>query len=94
MEVWYQKRVRRDTLKTMTLYDIYVTCDQCGQPHSVHVQLSLDSPDLNKAPLTEVYPDGKLPSSVTFMQTNKYRCPHTKQLFPADDLNLAMLITA
>lgn len=85
---------RRDTLKFMTLYDIYVTCDQCGQPHSVHVQLSLESPDLNKARLTDIYPDGKLPSAVAFMQTNKYRCPHTKQLFPADDINLAMLITA
>lgn len=78
----------------MTLYDVYVTCDQCGQPHSVHVQLSLEDSDLNKAPLRKVYPGGDLPSAVAFMQTNKYRCPHTNQLFPANDIDLAMLIAA
>lgn len=86
--------VRRDTLSGMTLYEVYVTCDQCGQPHSVHVQLSLESPDLNKTPLREVYPGGDLPSAIAYMQTNKYRCPHTKQLFPASDIDQAMLIAA
>ena len=76
----------------MPLYDVYVTCDQCGQPHSVHVQLTLEDADLNKKPLTEVYPNGDMPSAVAFMQTNKYRCPHTKQLFPANDIGLALLI--
>ena len=76
----------------MPLYDVYVTCNQCGQPHSVHVQLTLEDTDLNKARLGDVYPGGDLPAAVTFMQTNKYRCPHTKQLFPANDIDLAMLI--
>ena len=78
----------------MPLYDVYVTCDQCGQPHSVHVQLTLEDADLNKKPLREVYPNGDMPAAVTFMQTNKYRCPHTKQLFPANNIDLAMLIAA
>ena len=78
----------------MPLYDVYVTCDQCGQPHAVHVQVTLDDANLNKVPLNEVYPNGEMPSAIAFMQTNKYRCPHTKQLFPANDINLAMLIAA
>ncbi len=78
----------------MPLYDVYVTCDQCGQPHSVHVQLTLEDADLNKMPLSEVYPNGDIPSAVAFMQTNKYRCPHTKQLFAANNIDLAMLIAA
>ena len=76
----------------MPLYDVYVTCDQCGQPHSVHVQVTLEDADLNKAPLSDVYPGGEMPAAIAFMQTNKYRCPHTKQLFPASDIDLAMLI--
>ncbi len=78
----------------MPLYDVYVTCDQCGQPHSVHVQVTLDDADLNKVPLSDVYGGGEMPAAIAFMQTNKYRCPHTKQLFPASDIDLAMLIAA
>lgn len=78
----------------MPLYDVYVTCDQCGQPHSVHVQVTLEDTDLNKAPLREVYPSGEMPAAIAFMRTNKYRCPHTKQLFPANDIDQAMLIAA
>jgi hypothetical protein len=78
----------------MPLYDVYVTCDQCGQPHSVHVQLTLDDTGLNKARLSDIYSGGAVPSAVAFMQTNKYRCPHTKQLFPANDIEKAMLIAA
>ena len=78
----------------MPLYDVYVTCDQCGQPHSVHVQVTLDDTNLNKVPLSDVYPSGEMPPAIAFMQTNTYRCPHTKQLFPANDINLAMLIAA
>ncbi len=78
----------------MPLYDVYVTCDQCGQPHSVHVQVTLDDANLNKSPLADVYPGGEMPAAIAFMQTNKYRCPHTKQLFPANNIDLAMLIAA
>ena len=78
----------------MALYDVYVTCDQCGQPHSVHVQLTLDDENLNKVKLGDVYGGDDLPAAITFMQSNKYRCPHTKQLFPASDIDLAMLIAA
>ena len=78
----------------MPLYDVYVTCSQCGQPHSVHVQVTLDDADLNMARLRDVYPGGEMPAAIAFMQTNKYRCPHTKQLCPANDIDLAMLIAA
>ncbi len=78
----------------MPLYDVFVTCGQCGQPHSVHVQVTLDDANLNKASLSEVYPGGEMPAAIAFMQTNKYRCPHTKLLFPANDIDLAMLIAA
>ena len=78
----------------MPLYDVYVTCNQCGQPHAVHVQVTLDDTDLNKARLSDVYPGGEMPAAIAFMRTNKYRCPHTNQLFPANDIDLAMLIAA
>ena len=75
----------------MSVYDVYVFCDKCGQPHSVNLKLTLDDPDLNQASLSDLYAGKELPSSITFMQSNKYRCPHTKQLFPADDLEKAIL---
>jgi len=78
----------------MPLYDVYVYCDQCGQPHSVHVQLTLDDDNLNKARLTDVFPGDELPPAIVFMQSNNYRCPHTKQLFPASDIEKAILIAS
>lgn len=76
----------------MPVYEVYVYCDQCGQPHEVHVQLTLEDAELHGKPLTEVFANGELPSQVSFMQTNKYRCPHTKQLFPASDIDNAILV--
>ncbi|MEP6787616.1 MAG: hypothetical protein ABJB40_04245 [Acidobacteriota bacterium] len=75
----------------MAIYDVYVFCDQCGQPHSVHVKLTLADDGLDKTRLAELYAEKSLPSEIVFMQTNKYRCPHTKQLFPADDIENAVL---
>ena len=76
----------------MPLYDVYVNCDQCGQPHSVHVQLTLEDQDLHRVPLKDVFTGEELPPAVVFMQTNSYRCPHTKQLFSAGDIEDAILI--
>jgi hypothetical protein len=76
----------------MPLYEVYVYCDKCGQPHEVHVQLTLEDPELHGKSLTVVFSNGELPSQITFMQTNKYRCPHTKQLFPASDIDNAILV--
>jgi hypothetical protein len=84
----------RLTKTFMPLYDVYVTCDQCGQPHSVHVQLTIEDENLNKARVVDVFPGNELPPAIVFMQTNKYRCPHTKQLFPASNIEQAMLISA
>lgn len=75
----------------MAIYDVYVFCDQCGQPHSVHVKLTLSDDGLDKTSLADLYVERPLPSEIVFMQTNKYRCPHTKQLFPADDIENAVL---
>lgn len=60
--------------------------------HSVHVQLMLDDENLNRTRLKDVYTGAELPASVVFMQSNNYRCPHTKQLFPASNIDDAMLI--
>jgi hypothetical protein len=67
-------------------YDVYVSCDKCGQPHSVNVRVSLDDEDLDKTSLGDYYVGRNVPGEVAFMQTNRYRCPHTKQLYPASDL--------
>lgn len=77
--------------RDMPKYDVYVVCDQCGQPHSVNVHLELDQNGLDKTRLSDLYTD-KVPSQIAFMQTNKYRCPHTKQLYPADNLDQAIFI--
>ena len=34
----------------MPIYDVYVFCDQCGQPHSVHVKLTLADENLDDVP--------------------------------------------
>jgi len=78
----------------MPNYDVYVFCDQCGQPHSVHVKLTLADDGLDKTRLADLYADGPLPAEIVFMQTNKYRCPHTKQLFPADNIADAVIFAA
>jgi hypothetical protein len=75
----------------MPKYDVYVICDQCGQPHAVNVRLDLDDETLNKSRLADHFAGRPMPPQITFMQTNKYRCPHTKQLFPASDINDAIL---
>ena len=75
----------------MAIYDVYVFCDQCGQPHSVHVKLTLADDTLDKTLLGDLYAEKPLPPEIVFMQTNKYRCPHTKQLFCANDLNGVVL---
>ncbi|MEO6050385.1 MAG: hypothetical protein ABIP78_03535 [Pyrinomonadaceae bacterium] len=78
----------------MPIYDVYVVCDQCSQPHSVHVKLSLDETNLDKTGLADYYADNPFPSEIVFMQTNKYRCPHTKQFFSAEDIEKAVFFTA
>lgn len=78
----------------MTKYDVYVICNQCGQPHPVNVSLNLEDPDLNKTMLADHFAGLTLPAAIVFMQTNNYRCPHTKQLFPASDIGKAILFEA
>ena len=46
----------------MPIYDVYVHCDQCGQPHPVNLKLTLDDPNLNQANVGELYA-GKVPPS-------------------------------
>ena len=75
----------------MPKYDVYVICDQCGQPHSVNVKIDLDEGGLDRTHLSDLYEDRPLPAMVAYMQTNKYRCPHTKQLFSAADIGDAIL---
>ena len=78
----------------MPIYDVYVFCDQCSQPHSVHVKLTLNDTSLDKTSLADYYADKPLASEIVFMQTNKYRCPHTKQFFPTDDIEKAVFFLA
>jgi len=73
----------------MPVYEVYVICDQCTRPHSTHVKLTVDEVLPEGTRVSEYYADQPLPSSIVFMQSNKYRCPHTKQLFPATDIELA-----
>ncbi len=75
----------------MPVYNVHIICEQCGQPHSVNVKLTLDENGLDKMLLSDYYADRPLPPAIVFMQTNKYNCPHTKQLFPASDLEKAVL---
>jgi hypothetical protein len=79
------------TLDLMPKYEVYVICDQCGQPHAVNVKLELDEGGLDRTPVADAFDGKPLPSVIKFMQTNKYRCPHTKQLFSAADIGDAIL---
>jgi hypothetical protein len=75
----------------MAAYDVYIFCDQCGQPHSVNVTLELEDGNLNKTLVRDAFAESKLPPEIVYMQSNKYRCPHTKQFFASDDISLAAL---
>ena len=75
----------------MAKYDVYVYCDQCGQPHSVHLTVTLEDEGLDKVRLSEAFAGKPVPGQIAFMQTNKYPCPHTKRNFPAADLANAFL---
>ncbi|MEP6850194.1 MAG: hypothetical protein ABI999_15150 [Acidobacteriota bacterium] len=75
-------------------YNVYIFCDQCGQPHSVHLTLELEDKGLNKRLVKDVFAGSELPSEIVYMQGNKYRCPHTNQFFTADNIDLAALFSA
>ena len=75
----------------MPKYDVHVTCSECSQMHFVNVRLDLDENGLDRKTLAEYFADRPIPSQIAFMQTNNYRCPHTKQLYSAADLSGAIL---
>ena len=75
----------------MPSYEVYIFCDQCGQPHSVHITLELQDDNLNKTLIKDAFAGHELPSEIVYMQSNKYRCPHTKQFFTSDNIDLAAL---
>ena len=75
----------------MPIYDVHVICDQCSHPHSTSVRVSIDDEIEEGTNVTDYFDQKPLPGAIVFMQSNKYRCPHTKQLFPATDLSLATL---
>jgi hypothetical protein len=75
----------------MPAYDVYVFCDQCGQPHSVHVTLELDDAGLDKTLVRDAFAGRELPPEIVFMLSNKYRCPHTNKFFTSDNIALAAL---
>jgi hypothetical protein len=78
----------------MLKYNVHVVCTECGQPHFVNVSLELDDETLDRTTLADYFADRPVPSAIAFMRTNKYNCPHTKQLYKADDLEQVLLIRA
>lgn len=76
----------------MALYEIYMTCSECDNLHSVQTKIELIETDLDKLTLSEYFADREIPSSIKFIQGNKYRCPHTKGLYAASDLGRAYFI--
>jgi hypothetical protein len=79
------------TGRKVAAYDVYIFCDQCGQPHPVNVTLEMEDSNLNKTLVKDVFKGEKLPQEIVFMQSNKYKCPHTQQFFASDDISLAAL---
>ncbi|HQX57290.1 MAG TPA: hypothetical protein PLP07_15300 [Pyrinomonadaceae bacterium] len=78
----------------MTKYDVYVRCDHCSQNHSVHVSLQLEDDSLDGTHLMDHIAEDKFPTSIAFMRSNKYRCPHTSELYAADDIAKIVLFAA
>ncbi|CAN5547884.1 hypothetical protein BH10ACI3_BH10ACI3_17920 [soil metagenome] len=74
----------------MPKYNVCIVCSECGQAHSVNVSLDLPEEGLDKTTLAEYYKERTVPSAIAFMQTNKYNCPHTKQLYSAAKLSDAV----
>jgi len=76
----------------MALYEIYLICSECENLHSVQTKIELSENDLNNTALSEYFADREIPGMIAFMQSNKYRCPHTKGLYAASDLSNAYFI--
>lgn len=76
----------------MPLYEIFLKCSECENLHSGHTNIELVETDLNNSALDVYYADREIPGAVSFMQANKYRCPHTKGLFAANDMSRAYFI--
>lgn len=75
----------------MSAYKVFVYCAHCGLPHSVNVRLDLPEQGLENYRIVDVFADRPLPQEVAFMQSNKYRCPHTKRFFSTRDIEKAVL---
>ncbi len=75
----------------MPTYEIYAYCNECSQRHSVHAKITLDVDLSEGTTVAEAFAGLPIPGQITFIQTNKYKCPHTNGLFTANDLELAIL---
>ncbi len=79
-------------VQIMARYEIFLKCSECENLHSVHTSIELAETDLNNSTLDVYFTERKIPGAISFMQANKYRCPHTKGLYAANDLSRAYFI--
>lgn len=59
----------------------------------MHVTLELPKENLDRTPVYHAFAGRDMPPEIIYMQSNKYRCPHTKQFFTSDNIELAYLFT-
>lgn len=75
----------------MPTYEIYAYCNECSQRHSVHAKITDNAEFPDGTSVSEAFAGRPIPGQITFIQTNKYKCPHTNGLFMVSDLDLATL---
>ncbi len=75
----------------MPIYAIYTYCTECSQQHSVHAKITVDADLVDGTIVAEAFAGRPIPGQVSFIQTNKYKCPHANGLFTATDLELVTL---
>ncbi len=65
----------------MSLYGVYVMCDSCGGIHPMGIRLRLEDGPVDRASVSDSYPEDALPPQVATLLTSDVRCPETARVF-------------
>jgi predicted RNA-binding Zn-ribbon protein involved in translation (DUF1610 family) len=71
----------------MAQYSVHVFCDECGETHTMRVDVSLDDGPAEKASLGDTYQGRDLPQNIVNMINNSIQCPKTGKMVLQRDNN-------
>jgi len=74
----------------MPQFEVYVFCNECGQPHSAHIAMQLDLP-VEKHSIGDLYAGQEVPPNLR-MTNNYFQCPNTGKMFVQQDNRQVFLV--